>query len=71
MLNLSNSILLQKCIESGYLPISSFLTGYQSDNDNIGTIPYRGEKSRITDSNLSSMVYSKPSNETNYYTSRA
>ncbi|TRM77223.1 hypothetical protein DJ528_07005, partial [Sulfolobus sp. B5] len=33
------SYLIQKCIESSYFPISSFLTGYQSDNDNIGTIP--------------------------------
>lgn len=39
ILELGNSILIQKCIESGYFPISSFLTGYQSDNDNIGTIP--------------------------------
>ncbi|AWR98143.1 hypothetical protein DFR86_11750 [Acidianus sulfidivorans JP7] len=34
----SGDFLIQKCIESGYYPISSFLTGYQSDNDNIGTI---------------------------------
>jgi len=38
-LELKNAVLEQKCIESGYFPISSFLTGYQSDNDNIGTIP--------------------------------
>jgi hypothetical protein len=35
---LENVTIVQKVINSGYFPISSFLTGYQSDNDNIGTI---------------------------------
>ncbi|WP_054839101.1 hypothetical protein [Sulfuracidifex metallicus] len=38
MHNIGTVIGKGEVINSGYFPISSFLTGYQSDNDNIGTI---------------------------------
>ncbi|MUM65736.1 hypothetical protein D1867_10885 [Acidianus infernus] len=39
ILHLNNNLLKQKYINSAYFPFSSFLTGYQSDNDNIGPLP--------------------------------
>lgn len=39
VLHLNCNILKQKYINSAYFPFSSFLTGYQSDNDNIGPLP--------------------------------
>jgi|GEM_PF-1124809 len=34
----SGGYILQKCLHANGLPLSSFLTGYQSDNDNIGML---------------------------------
>ena len=34
----SEGYILQKCLHANGLPLSSFLTGYQSDNDNIGML---------------------------------
>ncbi|PVU69773.1 hypothetical protein DDW09_03455 [Sulfolobus sp. SCGC AB-777_L09] len=34
----SGGYILQKCLHASGLPLSSFLTGYQSDNDNIGML---------------------------------
>jgi hypothetical protein len=34
----SGGYILKKCLYDGDLPLSSFLTGYQSDNDNIGML---------------------------------
>jgi hypothetical protein len=34
----SGGYILKKCLYDGDLPLSSFLTGYQSDNDNIGVL---------------------------------
>ncbi len=36
-LNLEGNLIEEKCLYDSYLPFSSFFTGYQSDNDNIGT----------------------------------
>ncbi|BBG22852.1 hypothetical protein IC006_0136 [Sulfuracidifex tepidarius] len=36
-LNLNGNAITEDCIYDAYLPFSSFFTGYQSDNDNIGT----------------------------------
>jgi len=34
----SEGYILEKCLHANGLPLSSFLTGYQSDNDNIGVL---------------------------------